>query len=674
MKNSREGVGPFSQPTPSEDGLDDTGGIDAVRDEIMRGDGQGNEIAPDPISEITAQITAVSEKYTTGAIDAVRYVDQILPLIAGREDRIRHHHPSNKEVVRKFYDAKSVRLSAIVNDFNYGELVDMLHPLSGMSDQEKETRSLVRTVADYSLAYRPFLYVMNAGLPPGRVSFHNEKNRFGYNPEEIKKSRELWQEIFSLSETKGESSDGNKKKGLAALVMLAFIAETKMVGDIQTMLEKPGSVASRGEEEFWEHYLIGSPRDEGIVFCRNYVNAASIRTRESAKELYGDIGDRVVVAWNTLMSGTFTSETQRYVGTQLLEGKIQGAERALQKISEEDHASFQPEKPTKQSIRTERKNKRAEEAIERKRADESDAREFLERYKGHLLFNVDSMKRGDLLDFVYIPAFQEEGADTSRFACSQIQLCRGYSMHQFSNPPLAINLAWRIRFGKKQYEEMRNIGLSEKQTDTISERERLLPGRVNAGAPLIDAGLVEIPSKDLVRAAALLFFKSDVARILWGSQRDAVIDGLESIQGYGKILKEKDEQGERMALEELLSQCRHVFIRPTRYMGRADQSSQLKLTYIIGVVSADDALKKDRASFAQSSIGTIQNPVLLTRHISFSSGGKIVKNEVVNARSFFRIEKDIKSSVDMGKHDELTGELAIKLRAQYIQDGGVLED
>ncbi|MDP2629952.1 MAG: hypothetical protein Q8P56_00940 [Candidatus Uhrbacteria bacterium] len=671
--------GPFFQPTPDDDELFD--------DKV--GGGGGKEMASDPITEITKEIIELSEQYSSGAIDAVQYVDLALPLIAKREDHIRHHFPSNQKVVKEFTEAKSVRLSAILHELDYGDIVYTLHPLGGMSDETKRTKSLVAGVADNRIAYRPFLHAMHVGKQDkGWASGDRDRYVFRHNKEEIDKRTEFWREISKLSDIQ-DVSDVNKRLGLAALVVLKDIAERKMIGDMRDLLKKPGSVVTRGEEEFWEHYLVGRPRDEGILFCRNYVGDIRAKMKIAAHALYGQIGDRVIRVWDSLIDKSLAVDdsnsekeaffkTARYVGEQLLTGKIQAAERALLKSAQGGARGIQPAEPsvdTGEDTQKETSDVLMVDAREAKQAKEDEALEFLRNYDKHLLLNIESVKRDGSLDFVYI-TFPNEPAkvEDSKFSVSQIRLQKGFSSFPFTRTLTADNLADRIRSGLEYYRAMNDA------RDFLGRIKQIQPRRVLGSGALVDVGQVDVLNKKTTVVAAIDFFKGAEARVLWGAQCDTVIQYLENLLNYNDDIKksipmrEKHKEVERKALEELLMRHHHVFVRPVKRIRAQDSSLELSLIHILGVVSAEDAQKNDRTSRAQSSLEAIHDPVLLYRRITFSQAGKILQRENAFASSFIRIVGNLlhtEGVVDVGEYEELTAILAIKLRGRYLGDSDI---
>lgn len=654
MKNLRISSEPFFNPTPSGD--------EPVKDE--EGGGGGKEIAPDPIEEVTKEIVALAEKYAAGAIDAVTYVDQILPWVAMREDRMKHHHPQNRDVVKKIFDATSVRYSTILRDFDYGEIVEKFYPLSRLSEDAKKTRALVRDAAAVRFAHRPFLDVITsfdqtATRPIERLRVTGQV--FRYNQEHTNRCARLMLDILSLPEVQSDG-DLKKRRGLAALVILESIAKAKMMQDIDDLLKKPGSVVSRGAEEFWEHHLLGKLKDEGIVFCRNYVEQIRDYILRIANDEYGDSGGRIINAWGALSSATVsTAEARRYVIEQLMSGKIQAAERALLKISRTEQQHFVPEQAV--STAEQPALEETQKAPEKKGNDEKEAQEFLTAYANHLFLNVESMLGTHALEFVFIGISQPTAkldatnVDTQKLHVCRIQLGKSYSMFPFYHSYSSTNLAQRIRFGGQYYHDM---------TAAIPSDEVVIPRRVNGAGALIDVGIVQVLSKQAIHEAVMSFAKSDRARMVWEKQCDDIVHYLEGASPGNKIMRNEYEDIEREALE---AAYHHVFIRPLRKKHGAKMRGEFSAIHILGMLSMEDIHKGDRIRRAKPSAGTLKNPVLLYTRAVLSGGGRLVHRATVVTSSFSRIAENLREggTADMGKYDALTPDLAKILVDQYTR-------
>ncbi len=677
MNHNREIGGPFRQPDPDGDMVAEESGSPVKE----------KEIAPDPISELTKEITALSEEYAEGELSAVAYVDRVVPLFARREDRIRHHHPKNSDVVKNVFAAKTPRLSAILHDFNFGDIVDTQHPLNAMSDDVKKAKSAVTAVVGYRFAYRPFLYAMT--LCKSSRSWDKTvrgEPTLQYNREDMRIREEFWHEIVSLQETLGVS-DFNKRAGLAALILLTDTAQRKMIQDVHDLLAKPGSVMTRAEEDFWEHYLIGKPRNEGIAFCRNYVVDADEKMKGAANDIYGAIGDRVVRAWSDLLAQFYTcGDSQqekdaflsvlRYAGEQLLAGKIQLAERAMQKYSRREVAHFTP-----QIVKEESEKKATTEIQENTQATEKEALEFLEKYKGHLLLNLESIKRKDNFDFLTITINDETqelivfNVRIGKTHGAESQIGSGLSISRFSGRRMVpANFMKRIRFGNEYYRD-RVHAQTQQPGEAIGGKQQISSRLVQASGALFDIGAVEALSRGHILMAARDFFKSDAARALVGDAQDEIVRNIETLslpfEGISAVDKQMTRatrsEHEMKALEHILTLHHHVFIRPIKKRHIENLSSDIIVIQILGVVSEEDFKKSDRKSHAQATANGIEHPVLLTRRYSFSYNGELIQNMVAGTSSFARFEEEIEAegTMDMGKYDEVTTTVVRRLRDEY---------
>lgn len=263
----------FSQPSPQDmgEGKDPSHAPE-----------KGHEYATISLDAIQNDIAVLQEQFDSRAVSMVDYNDRMLELVVQREDLLRRCKPSNQEIVRSLTTKYSTLDS--VQEHKDFEVVETLHPLSGLSEEVKTMRKLVKETVGLRFAYHPFLHALfmsSTRVNPSYMAAQTTTYDYRYTVEQLSSLRHYWQKIDSLSDV------SKNAKALAALLILASIAEDKLTKDMQGLRDGSKTILPNAEEEFWRSCLFGKPRNEGILFCRHYVNEARQKVEGLAKELYG---------------------------------------------------------------------------------------------------------------------------------------------------------------------------------------------------------------------------------------------------------------------------------------------------------------------------------------------------------------------------------------------------